>query len=58
LGKFDKRKLALPLLMFSAHLDPYCGIPSATSSQASTVGALHRSIGTDAASLSNRSFSA
>uniref|UniRef100_A0A8D9F4E5 Uncharacterized protein n=1 Tax=Cacopsylla melanoneura TaxID=428564 RepID=A0A8D9F4E5_9HEMI len=47
-----------PDLTLSAHLGPYCGIPSAISSQASTVGALHRSMGIEAASRSNRSFSA
>lgn len=50
--------LTFPDLTFSAHRGPYCGIPRATSNHANTVGALHRSMGTDAASLSKRSFSA
>jgi hypothetical protein len=50
--------LTLPLLTFSEHLGPYCGMPRAISSHASTVGARHRSIGMVDASRSKRSFSA
>jgi len=51
-------ELALPLLTFSAQRGPYWGMPSAISSQANTVGARQRSIGMEAASRNNRSFSA
>ena len=53
-----KIKHTFPDFTFSAHRGPYCGMPRAISNQARTVGARHLSIGIDAASLSNRNFSA